>query len=1159
VYPATRLIPFCSGEKSMLTSLRRALDDAVLPVVLAVVCAILMPKCRAGEKQLVLREQLNRGYGPELVGFGFSAGNGECVEDSVRVSGPDGPVPAQLSDLQYHSDKRRFVKSARLWIRIGGLEPLRTRNYTVTFDSEAARDPAADLRIVRDEEIATISTGRIGVRLPLGEGDGSREVPGPLQGLRFGDRSWAGGSALTGKGKVTGWSGQLIETGAAFVRGAVTYRMASGNRVTFTATVIAGDNTVRWEMDVQDDQPGMIVRFDMPPVHGAKKAVLPAGYGQWARDRSQALSPPDENFCSLSPDSSLLNIWQEYPSTIMFEGTGDASLQLTSRDPGAWVRPRDPQTYAGLQHWSLPMVGQMWQAWKDKVMPVSYGTTGKGVVSLEANLAGGKRKWWVSSGEPKVGERLDEINRMVLDWPAGSGKKHPHLFLDREDIEDVWDRAAKDPELMRHLRGRFAASALQVLMKPSGERTEKEVHKVVDRLRKQLGKRGNFDVMRYAIATVSLYDALIDSEFVTRKQRRLFRAQMAYLGYLMASPQCWSTERGYGSGNPNMHCSYILSLGVIACALRDHPMSERWAAYATAWMDEWLDDEVGPNGEWLPEGSHYGIVSLEPQLSYAIAARRAGYHDFTDDPRLKKLLLYFAKTHTPPDPQRGGHRVTGAFGRGTSGNRLAIFGLAARMVGEQDPEFARVMQWMWSENGYPYRIGDYRLGGYLPYYVDRRLPMEPAEWDSEIFPRLGTLLRDAFDTDHESYVNVLACVDSKRNLDIWTPGVGSISQWFGRGVPLSTCFTFDTGYKVRHELLREGVRISRNYTPGEEGGPFGHYTETHFGTFAPLPAVDYVRTRIVNTEPDTRDWFPPKLPAYPRVKPATETDLDWTRQVLFLKTPESPDTPHPASGPAYLVVRDTVRGGQPTAWQFWTLSERIGTPGQTAELGTFLAEKPGESMRAARRLPQHQRYTAIGQFGMDVEYFVANPVHTPRHTLRYGGEFRRVPEYQDLLHLQLSDDGAYYVAIYPRPRAENPPTFSTLAEGRVIKVAGSFGTDYAFLSAERATVSAEDVRFSGTAGAVQRRGEITVLSLGAEGRVEQEGGAVEAGFAVALRVGAEKATLTAPADCPGGEVRVDLAGDWKGRGSGGAKVEAVDGRWVAGLPEGGGEVVFTRP
>jgi hypothetical protein len=64
---------------------------------------------------------------------------------------------------------------------------------------------------------------------------------------------------------------------------------------------------------------------------------------------------------------------------------------------------------------------------------------------------------------------------------------------------------------------------------------------------------------------------------------------------------------------------------------------------------------------------------------------------------------------------------------------------------------------------------------------------------------------------------------------------------------------------------------------------------------------------------------------YPRVTPAMGTNLVWTRQVLFLKDFEP-------AGPAYMVVRDTTQGGQPTAWQFWTLSEKIGAPEQIKDL-----------------------------------------------------------------------------------------------------------------------------------------------------------------------------------------------------------------------------------
>lgn len=54
---------------------------------------------------------------------------------------------------------------------------------------------------------------------------------------------------------------------------------------------------------------------------------------------------------------------------------------------------------------------------------------------------------------------------------------------------------------------------------------------------------------------------------------------------------------------------------------------------------------------------------------------------------------------------------------------------------------------------------------------------------------------------------------------------------------------------------------------------------------------------------------------------------------------------------------------------------------------------------------------------MDVDYFIASPTDTPRHTLRYGGTWAgsKVPDYQDLLHLQLPGDGSYFIVVFPRP------------------------------------------------------------------------------------------------------------------------------------------------
>ncbi len=1109
-------------------------------------------------RQIVLREQLNQQYGGELLVYPFTAKQKKCVPESVLVSELEKPLPAQLAEIEYWSDKKKYVKAARLYILVDELKPLATRTFTLTWDRKKAPRTASDLEVKSKGGRVEITTSRTGLRLPLGERTFAEPVaaldaPGPLQAMRLGSAAWAGGSALAGEVKVTKWSAQLTDAGPAFARVVLLYTLADGNVLTLTATVAAGDTGARWDMAVQKDLPDMAVEFRLPPVPGVKQAVLPKGYGQWARDRKLPVTPSSEPFCFLSPDTSLANIWADCPQTIRMAAADGPECVIRSRDPGAWADPVAPFTYGGCKAWNLEMIPKMWEVWKRKRIAVSYATDG--TITLRAPLTGGRRKWTVSAGMPGIGDRLDRVKDMVLDWPAPRGKEHPLLFVSRQEVLEDLVRAKTDPVVARQLRSlpHYTGPALTAAATPAEKRAKQHQERAVGNLRSQLAKMGNFDVMRYAIRTAAHYDALIDSGLLSPKDRALFRAQMACLGYVMADPGTWSMERGYLSGNPNMSCSYTLSLGVISCLLKGHPMAKQWADYATSWMDMWLTREVGPNGMWMPEGSHYGYVSLVPMLSYAIAAQRAGYHDFLTDPRLKKVILYFAKYQTPRDPQRRNRRVTPAFGRGTSGDSLGVFGLAARMYAQSDPDLSRLMQWVWIENGHPLNVGDSRLGGYEGYYLDRGLPAAQPKWGSELFPGLGTLMRAGFATPTESFVNVLACVQSPRNLDIWVPGIGGITQWFGRGQPLSTCFTFRTGYAERHELLREGVLLARNWgAAGDPKGPFGYYTETRFGTFAALPQADYVRSRFVINGPDDRDWFPKALPAYPRLKPAGEGKLDWTRQVLFLKDP------NPA-GPAYLIIRDTTSGGQPTAWQFWSLSEKIGTPDQIRDRAAFLADKPGKKMLPARKLPPGSRYTAVGQRGMDLEYFVASPAGTPRHTLRYGGARVRVPEYQDLLHLQQPGDGAYYLALFPRPQAEAVPTFTNLADGKIIKVAGPFGTDYGLLSEVETSAAAEDLSFRATAAAVQVRASGTMLSLGAPGEVRTKAHGLVAPSAAALQISNGALRLTLPSDNSGGKFTILAPGDWhlKERAPG-TKLISADGRHTLTLPRGTTRAILVK-
>ncbi len=1132
-------------------------DQAVISALLLLfLCAAGHLQCAPATQTIAVRELLNQSYANEWVSYPFTAPQGACLADSVQLTGPRGPVAVQLSAVEFWPGTRS-VKSAQLSFLVDTLPPLATNSYTVTYGGAPSQIAVAtDLASHPGDATVEITTSRLGARFALGAQTFPtpaklQDLPGPLASLRLGNTPWAGESRWYGDASVKSWSSQLTAEGPVFAQVDYLVEFTDNSTARLTARIGAGDSAVRWSIEAKGDQPDVGVEMTLANLPGVKQMVMPKGWGQWAKDRTAPLSPNAAPCAYLSPDSSLVNAFPENPAVLRLAVEAGPELVLRSRDPGCWADPVAPFTYAGFKSWDLEAIPQMWENWKRKRLPVTYAADG--AVSLQISLAAGRRKWSTSAGMPYLGERLNLVKDYVLDWPDKAGE-HPLLFVSKAEMQEAWKRVEPDPTRLQFLTAvkGYLGWANEAYLYSGGDKEVAAQAEVPRSLRDTLALLGGFDTMRHAIALGAMYDALIDTDLITPQERTLYRSQLAYLAYNIADPSTWSMERGYLSGNPNMTVSYTLSLGVLACLIPDHPMAKTWTDYCNGWMEQWLDNEVGPGGQWLPEGSHYGQVSVTPIIAYAVAAQRAGFHDFLTDPRFKRIGLYFAQQWTPADPQRTLKRVSPPVGRGTAGDTSAMFGVLARATAQSDPAYSKVMQWMWEENGYAPEFGDWRMGGFEPLYMDRTLPAQKPDWGSVLFPNLGVIFRTGVGTDAENYVNLLSHVDSLRNLDVWVAEVGSLAQWYAKGKPVSEAFYFATGYNERHELLRDGVLLAHNWDgAAATKAPFGYYTTTKPENCALLPRLDYVRATYTVTKPDDREWFPDQLPAWPSVTAATAPKLEWTRQVLFLKD----DDP---AGANYLVFRDTTAGGQPTEWQFRSLSEKIGTPAQMAD-PAFLADKPGPNPVAARELPAGARYTAVGQFEVDLEYFIAAPADTPRATLRYGGARLNVPEYQDLLNLRLPGDGHYFVAIFPRARAEQAPTFATLADGKVIKVTGAFGTDYAFLTDQPGNAAAEGASFQGTAGAVQSRPTGLSLTLCAAGEVRYQQYGLAAPFATGLRIAPDALVISVPPGTPAGQLTLTAPAGWKlDHSAAGVKLDMVHGAYRLTVPVGGTSIKLTK-
>ncbi|HEY3416127.1 MAG TPA: hypothetical protein VGM23_04495, partial [Armatimonadota bacterium] len=343
------------------------------------------------------------------------------------------------------------------------------------------------------------------------------------------------------------------------------------------------------------------------------------------------------------------------------------------------------------------------------------------------------------------------------------------------------------------------------------------------------------------------------------------------------------------------------------------------------------------------------------------------------------------------------------------------------------------------------------------------------------------------------------------------------------------------------------------------------YTGTHTLTdYAPLPRQDYtaIDNQITKPMKSWHEWSNKDqvgtLPEWPPVLKVGKAPYNWRRQALFIKD----DDP---AGVGYYVLRDTLTGGQPTMWQFWSVTEKIGSPEQARDVTAFLADKPGNTVVPPREL-RGNRFTGIGPFGVDLEYYIASPTDTPRYTLRWGTKQIATPnngfnDYQDMLHLQLTGDGVYYVVIYPRKRTEPVPLFQTLGNGTVIKVSGAFGRDYCFLSGTEAYGAGEGAVFHGTCASVQDRTGCLLLALGAKGSVSYKGCRLESDFPVSLRSdksGLLLETQQKVADgvnslkpFPGGKMVFTAPGAWTlEKPAPGVALEEAEGAYTVTLPEG---------
>lgn len=655
----------------------------------------------AGERTIVIREQLKRTWTGQLVTYPFSAAPGECTAGSLALAGPDGPLPVQLHDAEFWPGTA-FVRSGRIAFVVGGLKPLAALRYDLRWGTKPEVPAVGALQVAAEAGRVEMGTVAMSVRLPLGSQTfdppvAADKAPAPVIALRAGTEPWFGGSRLYGAGRVKAWTATLVDKGPVFARVQTTYTYENGTVLTLRFQASTGENTLRVDMDVAGEQPDSGWNLTLNPAApvGELKGIY--GIGSWMRETAAPApgAASDQPLLYLSPWAG--DYWfPDSPQIVRLTRAGAPELQLCVRDVGGWVAPQERPPWGNFATWTNAWVTtpQMWAGWQTRRIPLL--AAGPGAVRMQVSLEEGRRSWSMTSAPDGTAVTdtflrkaitthsnlplLDEVKDMVLDWPDG----------------------APEP--------------------PAGDAAAPVTAD------ETLDKLGNIDLFRMneGMRIFDHYRRIVGAA-ASPAQRRLHKAQMAYLAYTASDPRHWSFERGMCSGNPNMTVTRICNIGLFGLTLEGHPRGREWFEYANRWVRSWLAETVTDEGYW-PESAHYTEVSLAALDNFASASARAEGYRVIEDPRYKTLQqLYRGRIATP-----AGAIVP--YGRGVGSG----------------------------------------LGG-------ARQP----DWTSEHVPHFGFILRSHAATPGENFLLYLPyrarCADG----EIWPHQVASIASWYAAGKPVA--------------------------------------------------------------------------------------------------------------------------------------------------------------------------------------------------------------------------------------------------------------------------------------------------------------------------------------------------------------------------------------
>jgi hypothetical protein len=989
------------------------------------------------DQVFAFQDYLNHDWQNEAVRVALSPAQAQRAQRKSTLLGPDGqPVAYQLV-----TSEAGQLSSIEF---LANVKPLQKSVYKFGA-ADAASTPATDLKVEEDENSIRLTNHFIGLALRKKLDAGQ----GPISGIRLNSGQWVGDSRLDGKLPSTSYTAKVLQQGPVFAEVECRTEFGDGSAWTLKFRLDANEPVVDVDETMALGDKASTFSLSLGDHFNPDKLFYRSGMDNTMGTNASGDIKPGVVF-TLEP---WLRWWmkpQQGPVFSVYRDDGPDMLSIGAGFAGEWVDPKMPAA--------------------QRAAPAANLMQDDAGLHLDFALRNGRRRWIIAAPNKAASLQvlqekdlrqlslphgylikhgqfpLDLVKEEVLDW-KNEKDVYPHLLITKAQADKLRAAGAQTPALdertintivNRPLSQWNTSDALSAYFATGNarigqylaEQATAEMQDAVDTfLHQPSTPYGSAPHHLQNLGTAPLVvDAIQGSPYVTPELRKRLLAQIAFCSYAVNRPEFWSEERGY-SANPNMTTSVLGYRVALGSEIASHPKAHEWVTDALAGLKAQLDGWSDSNGGWL-EAPHYAMVSYDAILGSALMAHNAGLSEMVFDPRMKKVIEWFAKWSTPPDSRFGGFRHLPPVGNTYISEPTGEFGIVASIWKTKDPQFASEMQWMFHQQKsweYPGIGGGYpTMAGYRKLMIDSTIPDKAPHWGSELFPNTGVMLRNQYPSDHETSLLLLAGSFGGWRSH-WDDDSGSFTVW-GKGRIIAD----DFGY------YGAAPAIDHNLPTAPEISKSSHFDVS---VFAPSPDVDYV----------------------------SGARGAWQRQVAFVKN----DDPLAAN---YFVVSDTFKTAAPATWRMWFTASKV-TPGAPSTL-------------------------VEGKEDVDTDLFFATPstlnLKTEEKTRTSGSGNRPDGSQGATATTQLGliadapTDGVMTYVLYPRLKTEKPPVFTSLADGKVVRVQSEGDTDYIFQSATPFEWNEGTISFSGKSGAVRFRGKKLTLSLGEAGSVSARGQSLSA-------------------------------------------------------------------